>query len=229
MPDFMPLTCPTCGGKLQITPDIERFVCTHCGNEHLVRRGAGIVSLAPVVDSMDALRRATDRTASELAIRRTRDEMAELESAVAAVEAQLVPLRAKLAEHDKWLRNARSMWWVLGSALLCGVGSLLVDADALGGSYQPTDPQQQLALTLFLMGVVSLLAWAVSLLLLHTVYAVRPPRGKVEAAIREIGAEIDRCEAAKLAKRAEIEQLLPAVRPRDPGTRSPSPSPGRPL
>lgn len=37
MPDFVTLSCPTCGGQLQITKDIERFACGHCGNEHIVR------------------------------------------------------------------------------------------------------------------------------------------------------------------------------------------------
>ncbi len=214
MPDFITLTCPTCGGKLQITPDIERFACTHCGNEHLVRRTAGVVALAPVVDSMDALRRATDRTASELAIRRTRDEIAELEKARVESEARRVPLNAKLAEHDKWRRNVRSMPLVLAFALLCGVGFFLVDADALSRPYISGDSRQALAIGLFMMGAVMLLLWAVSLLLLYTLYAIRPPRRQVEAGIREILAEIEGYDAAKRAKQAEIEQLLIAVKPR---------------
>ena len=89
MPDFITLTCPTCGGKLQITPDVERFACAHCGNEHLVRRGAGVVTLAPVVESMDGLRRATDRTASEMALRRLKDELAAMEISRAEIEGAL--------------------------------------------------------------------------------------------------------------------------------------------
>jgi predicted RNA-binding Zn-ribbon protein involved in translation (DUF1610 family) len=41
MSDFVTLTCPNCGGKLQITPDINRFACTHCGNEHIVTLRTG--------------------------------------------------------------------------------------------------------------------------------------------------------------------------------------------
>lgn len=100
MPDFITLTCPTCGGKLQITPDVERFACAHCGSEHLVRRGAGVVSVAPVVESMDRLRRATDRTASEMAIRRIKEELSALDAAKAEAEARLAQWNAKLAEHD---------------------------------------------------------------------------------------------------------------------------------
>ena len=213
MPDFITLTCPTCGGQLQITPDIERFACAHCGNEHLVRRGAGIITLAPVIDSMDALRRATDRTASELAIRRTRDEIAELESAKTQAESRLVPLNAKMAEHDKWRRNVRSMPLVLVFVLLCGVGFFLVDADALSRPYFSSDSPQALAIALFLMGAVMLLLWAVTLLLLYTVYAIRPPRRQVEAAIQGIRTEIEGYQAAQLAKQMDIERLLTSVRP----------------
>ena len=75
MSDFINLTCPTCGGKLQITPDIDRFACGHCGNEHIVKRGAGIVSLAPVVEGLKEVRSGVDRTSSELAIKRLQEEI----------------------------------------------------------------------------------------------------------------------------------------------------------
>ena len=45
MPDIINLTCPSCGGKLQITSDIERFSCGYCGNEQLVQRSGGIIIL----------------------------------------------------------------------------------------------------------------------------------------------------------------------------------------
>ena len=50
--DFITLACPNCGGKLQITPDTERFACQFCGYEHIVRRSGGSVSLEPVVKLM---------------------------------------------------------------------------------------------------------------------------------------------------------------------------------
>jgi predicted RNA-binding Zn-ribbon protein involved in translation (DUF1610 family) len=48
VPDFITLSCPSCGGKLEITKDIERFACAHCGMEHLVKRTSNIVTLAPI-------------------------------------------------------------------------------------------------------------------------------------------------------------------------------------
>ena len=41
MADFVTLSCPSCGGKLEVTRDIERFACAHCGREHIVKRTGG--------------------------------------------------------------------------------------------------------------------------------------------------------------------------------------------
>ncbi len=82
MTEFVTLTCPSCGGKLQITNDIERFACGYCGNEHIVRRGGGVVSLAPVVEGLQRVQVGVDKTASELAIKRLRSEISELEHSI---------------------------------------------------------------------------------------------------------------------------------------------------
>ena len=82
MPDFITLSCPTCGGKLQVTQDIERFACAYCGTEHIVKRGGGIVSLAPVIEGIAGVRKGVDRTASELAIRRLQGEITSIEGKI---------------------------------------------------------------------------------------------------------------------------------------------------
>jgi hypothetical protein len=79
MPNFVTLACPSCGGKLQITNDIERFACAHCGNEHLVKRSGGVISIAPIMDSLAKIQEDTDRTAAELAISRLNNELIALE------------------------------------------------------------------------------------------------------------------------------------------------------
>jgi predicted RNA-binding Zn-ribbon protein involved in translation (DUF1610 family) len=78
MVDFVTLSCPTCGGELQITDNIERFACAHCGREHLVIRSGGIVALSPVVQAIERVGLGVDKTASELAILRLQKEIAEL-------------------------------------------------------------------------------------------------------------------------------------------------------
>jgi hypothetical protein len=75
MAEFVTLTCPSCGGKLQITSDIEQFVCGHCGNEHIVKRGGGIIAIAPIIEGIKKVQTGTDKTASELAIKRLKEEL----------------------------------------------------------------------------------------------------------------------------------------------------------
>ena len=78
MADFVTLSCPSCGGKLEVTRDIERFACTHCGREHMVKRSGGTVSLSPVVDALRKVEVGVDKTAAELAIVRLQKEIEDL-------------------------------------------------------------------------------------------------------------------------------------------------------
>jgi hypothetical protein len=75
MPDFITLSCPSCGGKLQITKDIQRFACAYCGQEHIVKWGSGIVSLSPIVDGLKQVEKGVDKTSAELAIIRLPKEI----------------------------------------------------------------------------------------------------------------------------------------------------------
>jgi ribosomal protein S27AE len=79
MPEFVTLTCPSCGGKLQITPDLDRFACGYCGAEHVVKRGGGIVALEPIVHGLKQVQAGVDRTASELAIKRLKEKKYDLQ------------------------------------------------------------------------------------------------------------------------------------------------------
>lgn len=92
MSGFITLTCPSCGGKLKITKDIERFACAHCGTEHLVTRGDGIVSLAPVLELVS---KGVDFTASELAIVRLDKEIIETELQLNNIKASFSELRSE--------------------------------------------------------------------------------------------------------------------------------------
>jgi hypothetical protein len=83
-PNIITLSCPSCGGQLRITGGTDRLACMHCGKQHLVRREAGAVSLAPILQKLSAVHSATDKTASELAIKRLKEEIARLKGAVHA-------------------------------------------------------------------------------------------------------------------------------------------------
>jgi predicted RNA-binding Zn-ribbon protein involved in translation (DUF1610 family) len=79
MSDFITLACPSCGGSLRITDDVERFACKYCGREHLVRRrvdrsGHAYVDLEPIVAKLTKIDRKMDRHTAELAIQRLRQD-----------------------------------------------------------------------------------------------------------------------------------------------------------
>lgn len=73
MADSVSLSCPSCGEKLRIGPEIDRFACCRCGSEYVVRRGGGIVSLAPADECA-----AAEGAATEVAIARLESELAAL-------------------------------------------------------------------------------------------------------------------------------------------------------
>jgi len=79
MIDFVTLSCPSCGGKLEVTRDIECFACAHCGREHVVKRTGGTVSLSPVVDALRKVEVGVDKTAAELAIARIQKEIEDIQ------------------------------------------------------------------------------------------------------------------------------------------------------
>lgn len=68
MVDFIPLLCPSCGAKAEVPLDIDRFACAHCGNEHIVKRAGGIVSLSPVSDAIKSDQTGADQSAAELSV-----------------------------------------------------------------------------------------------------------------------------------------------------------------
>lgn len=45
MGDLITLSCPACGGKLEISPNTLTLKCQYCGTEHMVHREYGSVML----------------------------------------------------------------------------------------------------------------------------------------------------------------------------------------
>lgn len=72
---FVLLTCPNCGGKLEIYDDTDRFACSFCGGEMLVQRRGGAVSLKTIESAIRRVQAGTDKTAAELALPRLQAEI----------------------------------------------------------------------------------------------------------------------------------------------------------
>lgn len=119
MADFITLTCPNCGGRLEITNDVDRFACAYCGVEHLVRRGGGIVTLAPVLEGLRDVQAGVNRTASELAIRRLDGEINHLSEQYRVLAGQLAALPARPARRSLWRAGLRAI--VAAALVACGL------------------------------------------------------------------------------------------------------------
>jgi hypothetical protein len=78
-PKLITLSCPSCGAKLNISPNLDRFACAFCGQEHIVNRGGGTISLSPVVEAIHQVKTGVDKTAAELAIVRLQKEISNLQ------------------------------------------------------------------------------------------------------------------------------------------------------
>lgn len=72
------LKCSNCGGNLEITSDITTFACGYCGLSQIVERAGGIISLKALTDAISKVQIGTDKTAAELAIKRLKEELNEV-------------------------------------------------------------------------------------------------------------------------------------------------------
>jgi hypothetical protein len=115
MNELVTLACPNCGAKLEITSDIDRFACSHCGQEHIVKRGGGIVSLSPVIIAINQVKLGVDKTAAELAIARIRKEIDELRLK-----------RKKLEENNPEPSLLSSINGLQMGLIVVGIGCLLI-------------------------------------------------------------------------------------------------------
>lgn len=86
MLDVTALTCPSCGGKLKVTQDADRFVCIHCGTEQIVRRDDDAIALASTSQELAEVKEELGKKTSELAIGRLEEEIEALRKDVAQVD-----------------------------------------------------------------------------------------------------------------------------------------------
>ncbi len=56
------------------------FKCDYCGTRYSVNQASHSLHLIPVLESMQVIQTSVDRTATELAIRRLRDDIFQIES-----------------------------------------------------------------------------------------------------------------------------------------------------
>jgi hypothetical protein len=111
--DFITLSCPNCGGKLNITADVERFACQFCGHEHIVRRNDGGVSLEPVIQMMGQINDNINSVGTGIHRISGSAEKQASESAIVRLKEEIVAIQKKMEQASVFTRN---VWFaVLGA------------------------------------------------------------------------------------------------------------------
>ena len=72
---LLKLSCASCSAPLEISADLERFSCSYCGTEQIVKRAGGAVWLKKIETAVRDVQKGTDRTAAELALVRLEREL----------------------------------------------------------------------------------------------------------------------------------------------------------
>lgn len=109
------LQCVSCGGKLEISPDMERFACGYCGTEQIVERRGGTVALKGVAQAIARVQVGTDKTAAELALNRLERELESLNKKRARLRDQ--------ADSEK-KSNTKLMFWIFVGSFIIGAASM---------------------------------------------------------------------------------------------------------
>lgn len=107
--NFITLNCPNCGGKLEVTPDMERFVCKYCGNEHIVKHNGSDISLTPVLEGIKRVEQkfdhvliGSDRIAAEQTIQRLKTEIVNLQKGCDHKRNELAELERKFGKESNY-------------------------------------------------------------------------------------------------------------------------------
>lgn len=111
--DLMKLSCPSCGGSLQLPDDIDQATCRYCQTMLVVQRGEGYASLKIAEKVQDAIRDSAveTRVAIEEGSLVTRDELRrmQLSQDLSATQARLASLQAEIRalEREKKKRKVK--------------------------------------------------------------------------------------------------------------------------
>jgi hypothetical protein len=106
MSNLITLTCPSYGGRLEVTNNTERYVCAHCGNAHIVDPGVRAESLAGEVEQV-----------------RLRMDIRQVEEDLSMLRKRQAELRTMLASYD---RDQQTIKVVLITLPLLGAFAFIV-------------------------------------------------------------------------------------------------------
>jgi ribosomal protein S27AE len=75
MPNLFNWPCPSCGAALEVAAEMSRITCDKCGDEHIINRIGDKFTLVPVKKNKKKLETGFDRTASDEALAKLKEEL----------------------------------------------------------------------------------------------------------------------------------------------------------
>jgi hypothetical protein len=209
VPDLFALTCPSCGGKLQITPDIDRFSCGHCGNEHVVKRSGGAITVEPVLQALGEIRIGTDKTASELAMKRLTEELSRMQLAKAealeSISTANAAIRQLKAKEDS--AHLAGIGGVVALVFLVGFVAVQIAAALLWGGVGGHDAPFMLPLVSFLVAMVAVAGGCLLAISLLSYLGISAPvpLAELHSAIEARSAQLEEIERDTSRSEHELE------------------------
>ncbi len=98
MNDFIAMTCPSCGGQLQVKKDLQKYFCMYCGSELVLKQDSeGVFSTMQTRDLQASAK------LKEIQFSVTAMEL--LKSQVADVEGQIKAIRTSFLEYFETVHN----------------------------------------------------------------------------------------------------------------------------
>jgi hypothetical protein len=150
--DFITLSCPSCGGKLNITSDIDRFACQFCGHEHIVRRSGGMVSLEPVMQVMKSIDTNINLVGVGVNKLGFSSEKQVAEQTITRLKGEIANISSEIGQYD----NSSGCGTAAGTMMGIGFFALLILAIAKGWSFW---------LILLFLGLIGLMVYVIVLAL----------------------------------------------------------------
>jgi DNA-directed RNA polymerase subunit RPC12/RpoP len=88
MLEVISLKCANCGANLEVKLETTSFACGYCGISQIVERHGGTVSLKLLTNAISKVQVGTDKTAAELAIRRLKEEMEQVNAQYRVIDSR---------------------------------------------------------------------------------------------------------------------------------------------
>jgi len=198
MAEIIALICSSCGGKLKISSDINRFTCIHCGQEQIVLHSGNDFILQPLQETLSNLQQVTARNASEQAIRRIQAEISQIEEQENDQHVKIEEFNKIILVHKKRNQEHQFIWINPLIIIIVFIGYLVMME--IGKNNELLNALQNIIFAPFICWSVIILviiSWIATIIEAIFSSGPKPSRKEVEQLIQEAEMELDKLRTEK--------------------------------